>query len=178
MKPNELTKESLIPILLDPNNRQRLLEAISAEHGTYLPITNRFADIAPCCHARPESLESLVHILLDLGSAGENLLDDLIFHPQMPDDILLELAHKGHCVTALAHRNGPRSLLEYIAKIYQESEAITTLALDYYALDSDEVFRAFITKYRSDYMLRWNLRRSQKLPAAKRDIACAIFDKE
>lgn len=178
MEPNELTQESLIPILLDPEKRKLLIDTISIEQGTHLPITNRFADIAPCCHASPETLQGLVPILLDLRQAGENLLDDLVFHPQMPDDILLELAYEGHCITALAHRNGPRPLLEYIAKTYQESEAITTLALDYYALDSDEVFTAFITEYRSDFMLRWNLRRSQKLPAAKRDIAIAIFDKE
>jgi hypothetical protein len=176
MIPSDLTEESLIAILLDQEQRQQLTTALAQEQGTNLSLTHRYEEIAPRCQATPEMLRRVAAILRTRIYRGTHLLDALLFHPQMPDDLLLDLAHQRRWVTLLAHRSGPRTLLEYIAERYQYSEAITTLAVNYYPLESDETFVAFIAKYRTDALLYGNLKRSRKLSAEKRAIVQALSD--
>jgi hypothetical protein len=81
------------------------------------------------------------------------------------------------CIDALGHRAGPQTLLEKMATKYRYSEAITTLALDYYGTSAadNQKFADFITEYKDDYMLRWNLR-SSRLTEEKLAIALSIIE--
>jgi hypothetical protein len=126
MLPSDLTKESLIPILLDAARRQQLVTTMAQEQGTHLPLKNHYAGVAAHCQATPEELRAVTAILRTRHYRKTRLLDALLFHAHMPDDVLLDLAHQRRWVTPLAHRAGPRALLEYIAQTYRYSEAITT----------------------------------------------------
>ena len=176
MLPSELTEQSLIPILLDSERRQQLVAALAQEQATKVPLANRYAEVAPRCQAREEELRAAVAILRRRKYRQARLLDYLLFHPQMPEDVLLDLAHQPRWVTPLGHRSGPRTLLEYLASTYRYSEAITTLALDYYTQESNDTFAAFIARYRTDYMLGWNVKRSAKLSNEQRALALALIE--
>lgn len=175
MSPDDLTTESVVPIILDDPRRSALLKALAAEHGTHLPLRNRLCDTAERCTATDAEFEAIAEKLL-AEEQGEWVLGQFVFHPGMPHRILHKLLDAGACITELGHRSGPRDLLEKLAERHRYSEAITTLALDYYAgpQTSDEAFAAFVREYSDDHMLRYNLRRSSKLPASKRAIGLAI----
>jgi hypothetical protein len=176
MSPDEITAESVVAIILDADRRAALLEALANEHGWHLPLHNRLWEAAECV-ATAEELRAITEILR-AEPAGEESLGYFVFHPEMPHKLLHELLDAGLCLTELGHRSGPRDLLETLASRHRSSEAITTLALDYYAgpETSDDEFAAFVREYRDDFMLRYNLRRSAKLSPERRAIALAALD--
>jgi hypothetical protein len=59
----------------------------------------------------------------------------------MPERLLRQLAKEGKFTAQLGHRSGPQSLLEFLALEYQYDEAMTTLALSYYAVAKTSEFR-------------------------------------
>jgi hypothetical protein len=179
MEQLQLTEKPLIEILLDANLRQALADAILAEHGSHLSINNHYYDLALHCEATAEQLREVIHHLQELDDSPSNrLLDPLIFHPNMPDDLLLELSEQERFIMPLGHRRGPQWLLEKLAKEHRYSEAITTLALYYYGMDSysSDEFKAFITQYLDNHMLRSNLKHDRRLNEEKRRIALALIE--
>lgn len=175
MKENELTSENIITILLDAKSRKTLIQAIKAEQGTFLPLSNEYSQLAPQCQASEEELRQVSNILLE--EDDDYLLENLIFHPNMPDDVLFHLVDSDKYITRLAHRSGPQELLEKLASEYQYSEAVTTLALDYYSQPdfSTSEFREFIQKYRDDFMLEHNVRRLKNVSEEKKQVVIDIF---
>jgi hypothetical protein len=169
-----LNEHTVVDMLLDPAQRDALLAAMRAEHGTRLPLTNRYEVVAPRADATPEQLRAVMAVLTRPDRRYDALIAALTFHPQMPEEILLHLAEQDCCVVALAHRPEPRALLEYIAHTYGIDEAISTLALNYYSADSLEAFTAFITRHQAEKGLRWRLARATHLTAAQRAVVQVI----
>lgn len=73
----------------------------------------------------------------------------LCAHPAAPDDFLLEMCDRGICLDELAHRSGPRSLLEKLANQHDYPEAIITLGIDLFVdpQASREEFAAFLSRH-------------------------------
>jgi hypothetical protein len=179
MQPDDITLDSLAAIILDDARRKTLLAALADEQATRLPLHNRVSDAAGRCHATGEELALIARVLV-AEAGGERLLEEFVFHPLMPHAVLHDLLDAGLCITALGHRSGPRDLLEKLASSHRYSEAITTLALRYYSSEdtSDEEFAAFVQKYRDDWMLRYNLRRSPELSDHRRSIALSVIGEQ
>lgn len=177
MNAEDISEINLISILNDPIRRHLLMQAIAKEQDSYLPLSNRYAQIAPFCHANSEQLSQTVDALLHDEEAKDCLLCDLVFHPAMPDDVLMRLCEQDICISDLGHRRGPQQLLEKIAETYAYPEAITTLALSYYSADSYDVtqFAAFVKRHANDGMLKYNLVRDKKLSAEKQQVVRQIF---
>lgn len=178
MEKEELTVENIITMLLDVERRKKLIQALEAEQGSILPLTNWYSQLASCCQASEEELRQVAHILL--AENDEHLLGDLLFHPNMPSDVLFHLVDLGYYITQLGHRSGPQELLERLASEYGYSEAITTLALYYYNQPNipPSQFREFLEKYKNDVMLEFNLRRTKNLSEEKKQVVVEIFEDE
>jgi hypothetical protein len=174
-----LTERSVIDILADEVQRAELIKLVEAEQGTNLPLTNLYEKVAEQCEASPQQLRETVRNLITLyGNKNKWLIEPFIFHFNIPDDVLYDLYERGIFIIALAHRKGPQELLELLASDYQISEAITTLALNYYLPDQAQPgkFLEFVAKYRNDQMLRRNLLKSPKLSDDMRLAVLAIYD--
>lgn len=171
----DLTKDTLIPILLDSARRQQFVAALRQEPDNDCPLFFQYEQVAPVCHATPDGLRAVVALLRTRPYRALHLLDALLFHPQLPEDVLLDLARDPRWVTPLAHRQGPRALLEYLAQTYQTSEAITTLALSYYPHDSADIFAHFLAQHRDNAMLRYNVPNSPALSKKQRSLAAALL---
>jgi hypothetical protein len=90
-----------------------------------------------------------------------------------PEDVLFELYERGLCVTELAHRKGPRRLLERIAREKRCSEAIITVAIDLYTSSHEGLtdFRDFVREHSDS---RWMLESlALRLPSSQ-DKAAAL----
>lgn len=178
MTPEALTEDSLIHFLLDPQDRDALLNHMKHEIGTHLHLRNRYFEVALKCKATATQVEKVVAALIESCEAPEEYISPFIFHSLIPQDVLFYLLDRNICISDLGHRNGPRRLLERLAEEHAHSEAITTLMLDYYGTDEndDADFLAFITKYRNDPMLLWNLHNNPTLPEKKRRLALGLID--
>jgi hypothetical protein len=172
----ELDEQTLIDVLLDPVQRDALLVAIKTAQDSEL--AGHYDWVAAHCQATPAQLRAVMAELDTPDQHYDRLIEELTLNLAMPDEILLHLAKQNRCVTPLAHRAGPRALLEYIARTSGDGEAITTLALDYYAADSLEAFTAFITRHQADVMLRHALPRATHLTAAQRAVVQTIMGED
>jgi hypothetical protein len=163
-----LREETFIELLLDTQERQKLISEMRAQEGRRVPLSEHVARLAPRCTATPEQLRQVIAALLQADAL--ETLHWLVFHPDIPEDVLLQLLAQGRCLTDLGHRRGPQALLERLASEHRYSEAITTLALYYYAADhvSVEEFAGFVEKYQADYMLRSHLRTARLAPEKRR----------
>ncbi len=173
-----LTENSFINLLLNPDQRQTLLEDIRGERGPRAPLSEHVLRLAPGCKATSDQLRQVIEALRREDSL--EALQWILYHPSVPEDLLLELAAQGQCIVALGHRAGPRELLERLAAEHRYSEAITTLALNYYGAEAVPAaeFAKFVQSYRGDFMLRDNLRRTDKLSAEKIRLALDIVGAE
>ncbi len=173
-----LREETFIDLLLDTQARQKLITEMRAQAGRPAPLSEHVARLAPRCTATPDQLRQVIESLLQEDEL--ETLPWLVYHPNMPEDVLFQLLAQGRCLADLGHRGGPQALLERLASEHRYSEAITTLALDYYAADhvSVEEFAGFVEKYQTDYMLRSNLRQSALLSPEKRRRALEIIGDE
>jgi hypothetical protein len=169
---------TFVEVLLSDERRRALLEYLgsNAPHARSIPAL--ISVVAPKCRATPEQLSEAIGVLRAEGSpeAGQ-VLRDLLFHPDVPEDLLLQLAGEDEFISVLGHRAGPRRLLELLAEKPRYPEAITTLALHHFgAKDApDKPFREFLLRYRDVDMLEYNLVRAKGLSDAKRGIVREIF---
>lgn len=133
--------------------------------------------VAMRCQATPEQLRAGIAALEGDGSRqAEDTLAALLFHPDIPEDVLLRLAREGRFVTVLGHRRGPQPLLEVLAEQHRQAEAITTLALSYLGgRDAPaEPFGRFIRRFADVAMLEINVRDAE-LDPRKRAIVDEVF---
>lgn len=173
-----LREETFITLLLDSQVRQKLIIEMRASAGRHVPLLAHVAQLAPRCTATPEQLR---HVLTTLLQADElETLHWLVAHPHIPEDVLLQLLDQGRCLADLGHRDGPQVLLERLASEHRYSEAITTLALTYYAAEhiGVEEFAGFVEQYQADDMLRSHLRQSALLAPEKQRRALDIIGEE
>lgn len=73
-----------------------------------------------------------------------------------PEDVLVDLYERGLFLTELAHRKGPRRLLERIARETRYPEAVITLAIELYTSNAESAaeFQAFLQEHSDS---RWML---------------------
>ncbi|HEU4453709.1 MAG TPA: hypothetical protein VFR81_11650 [Longimicrobium sp.] len=173
----DLSEETFFDHLLDPGRRKALAAAMRAEQGSPRPLTRRYEELAYAV-ADADRLGRAVHALLDDTPSDDRFLHDLLMNPHTPEDALWAAYRRGRGITPLGHRRGPRALLEALAEEHEYSEAIASLALFHYAREDDGAFRRFVERHRSDYMLRWNLRRSRHVPEEKRALVADLLEEE
>jgi hypothetical protein len=173
MEPSDRTEANLLDVLLDPERRAALRDAMGQEQGSRLPLINHYFDLA--CTAEDEvRLGAAVLALLEEPDDDE-LLEPLLGNPVTPDEALWAAYRQGRGIDALGHRRGPRALLEALAEEHAYDEAITSLALFHYASEDDDFFRAFVARHRDSFMLRFNLRRSPLVPDGRRALVADLI---
>jgi hypothetical protein len=181
MQELSLSVANVLAVLMDRQARGALLEGLRREGGGGVPLRNRWSEVARRCAATAPQLRGAAFAVMqdEAPDDADLLLADLVFHPLMPDDILLHLLDRGLCLAELGHRAGPRALLERLAEQHGYSDAITTLALEHYGAEGTdpEAFLAFVTRHRHDPMLREALRRAAPtLPEDRRARALALLE--
>jgi hypothetical protein len=161
--------------LLDGPWRRELFEALEREDPSDArPLTDRFEGAVAQMAATPEQLREIVRIfeLEHLDSVASNsapspaslfaasrmtALEELMLHPEMPEDLLLAFCERGAFIASLGHRTGPRTLLARVAELHAYPEAIVSLGLDLFQDPAVPVaeFAAFTGTYGRDaWMLR------------------------
>jgi len=163
-----LQEESFMGFVSDPVGRRTLIAALDAEHSRNLRVY--VEGLAARCAAGAGELRAVIDPLLAEGDTGEWILSGLVDHPNMPEEVMFQLAAQGRCLGALGHRSGPRALLEILAAEFGYSEAIKTLALNYYSADEveDEEFARFVRRHQGCFLLRKNLRQADLSPEKRR----------
>ena len=153
--PDALTPATLVALVLDPPRRRALLAALGREHGSSVTLRNAYELAARRADATPDDLARVVAVLEAEGEV--EALRAFVWHPSMPETVLLDLCERGVCVTELGHRAGPRSLIRRVAELHAYAEAILTLALDLYR-DPTEPAEAFAAHARAHATHEWMLR--------------------
>lgn len=168
MLPQDVTLENFASIVTSKSSRSDLLEAIRAETGSNLPLTNRVSGIARLFDADSIQIAQIVSAELDANC--DDFLRDIVFHPNIDESTLMQILDSGLCIIDLAHRIGPPSLLERIAKEHRTSEAVLTLLLKYYASDdyTESQFSDFVRAYSDVHGVRYEIENKNNLPEAKR----------
>lgn len=177
---NRLDESIFIELLLFDDLREQLLVFLRRPWAEVQPWWALLEVVAARCHATPEQLRSAVTALETNGSReAEDTLAALLFHPDIPEDVLLRLAGAGRFITVLGHRHGPRSLLEALAEQHRYPEAITTLALTYLGVAQAPArpFGVFIRRFTDVDMLEHNLRAAD-LDPRKRALVDEVFGVE
>jgi hypothetical protein len=134
METQDVTTENFASIIMCDSTRSQLLSAMRAETGSFLPLLNHVSEIARQFETNSQRLSRIVAAELD--AKCDDFLRDLLFHPAINESTLFQIYDSGLCTVDLAHRSGPPSLLERIAKEQRIEEAILTLLLRYYASDA------------------------------------------
>jgi hypothetical protein len=111
--------------LMDPAWRLALSRAMAAEEGTRLPITHAFQTTVPSMVATVAEVRAIV--IAAQADGCDNVLQDLLFHPNVPEDVLIGFCERGEFIQTLGHRAGPRSLLVRVAELHGYPEAIISL---------------------------------------------------
>lgn len=72
-----------------------------------------------------------------------------------PEDVLVDIYEQGIFLKELAHRKGPRRLLERIARETRYPEAVLTLAIELYTSNAETVvdFQTFLREHSGSYWL-------------------------
>jgi hypothetical protein len=169
---------TFIDVILSDERRAMLLAYLGGSAPHARSIAELISVVAKKCRATPDELRRALRVLAtDQGAEAEEVLGELLFHPEIPEDALVQFAEEGRFISALGHRAGPRRLLEVLAERHRYPEAITTLALHHYGAEdeSPESFRTFLQRYEDVHMLEYNLVRARGLSEKKRRIVREIF---
>ncbi|HEX6039118.1 hypothetical protein, partial [Longimicrobium sp.] len=133
MEPSDLSEDTLFDVLLDARRRAGLRDTVRHEQGTHLPLTHAYFDLAYTAGDVPKLGQAVLALLDEPADEDDRLLEPLLSNPVTPREALWAAYHQGRGIGALGHRRGPRALLEALAEEHGCHEAITTLALLYYA---------------------------------------------
>jgi hypothetical protein len=175
---HRVNEATFIELVLFDDLRHELLTFLGGRHSDVRSTAALIAVVARKCHATPDQLRDAIRLLeAEDRAEADDVLLDLLFHPDIPDDVLLQLAEQGKFISVLGHRSGPRRLLEFLADTHRHPEAITTLALKYYgsSVAPAKPFREFLRRYEDVEMLEYNLRRASSLDEKKREIVREVF---
>jgi hypothetical protein len=176
-----IDEATFINVIVSHERRAMLLAYLAGSAPHARSIAELISVVGKKCRATPDELRRAVRVLETEPSAeAEQVLADLLLHPDVPEDVLVQLADEDRFISTLGHRAGPRRLLEALAEKHRYPEAITTLALHYYGTEeeSPESFRAFLRRYQNVHMLEYNLVRATGLSDKKRQIVREIFGEE
>ncbi len=152
---SDIDAATLAAGLMNDSWRCELWDAMKAERGTSRSLTRAFECTVAHMAATAEQLRELIRVFQ--AEHRDDGLAELLFHPQMPEDVLIQFCERGEFIESLGHRHGPRRLLARVAELHAYPEAVVSLAVDLYrdpGVSSDE-FAAFVrTQARQDAMLR------------------------
>ena len=170
MQPQDVTPDNFASILTSDFRRSALLASMRAETGSFLPLTNRVAEVARQFKTNRDELSQIV--AAELRAQRDDFIGDIVFHPDMDERALMQVYESGRCTVALAHRAGPPSLLERIAREHRIEEAVLTLLLNYYATDqySESQFVDFVRRYADVHGVRYELENKTNIPDHKREL--------
>ncbi len=171
MQPSDVTQHTLIALLLEDKTRRALLAALNEEQGTKLPMHCAFEMAARHADGTPKAVRDVIEALLQ-EQDGERWAREFVFHPRVPEALLLSLCERGLCIEALGHLRGPRAVLERVVATHCYPEAIITLALDLYS-DADvpeEVFAAHVEAHANVTWMLTSLARVKSTDAAKAEV--------
>lgn len=155
IRPTDIDPRTLVARMLDPEQRREILGALGDEQGIDLPLHHAYGAAARTAAATPDELRRVVSALV-LYEDHEPSLRDFLAHPAMPEDVLLDLAERGLCVSTLGHFVRPRRLLERMVAQHAYPEAVLSLALWLYR-DPEESLEAFTAHARAHANHAWML---------------------
>ena len=92
------------------------------EQGPELPLSRAYELAARAALASPADLRRIVEVLAADGL--EDGIDAFVPHPDMPEDVLLDLCEQGLCVSELGHRPLPRHVLRRVVELHAYPEAM------------------------------------------------------
>ncbi len=172
-----MCESTFIELVLFDDLRKALLTFLGGGTADVRSTAALIAVVAEKCHATAGQLREAVRLLEADGRAAANdVLLDLLCHPEMPEDVLVRLAEDGKFIPALGHRARPRRLLEILADKHRHPEAVTTLALNYYGRVEAPAkpFRDFLRRH-EDMVILEDALRAGSLDDKKRAIVREVF---
>lgn len=175
---HRLNERIFIEVLLFADLRRELLAVVAGRSAEAHSTLALVGVVAPKCHATPDELRRAIHLLeAEICTEADDVLLELLHHPEAPEDELVRLAEAGRFLPVLGHRSGPLRLLETIADKHRFPAAITTLALRYYGATGApaNAFRDFLRRFADVPMLEEALRQAPHLDDAKRAIVREVF---
>ena len=177
METQDVTAENLASIIMCESMRSQLVSSMRAETGSFLPLLNHVSEIARQFETNRQQLSQIIAVELD--AKRDDFLRYLVFHPEIDESTLFQIYDSGLCTVDLAHRSGPASLLERIAKEQRMEEAVLTLLLRYYATDdyTDSQFVQFVRDYGDVHGVRYELENKQNVPEHKRKLGLEALPK-
>ena len=175
MQPQDVTPENFASIMTADASRAELLAAMRAETGHFPPLINRVSVVARQFQTDRDQLAQIV--CAELRAGCEDFLRDIVFHPDLEESSLMKIYESGLCTVDLAHRAGPASLLERIAREQRIEEAVLTLLLNYYATDnySESQFADFVRAYGDVHGVGYEIENKANIPKRKRQLGQAIL---
>ena len=175
MQPQDVTPENFASIITSDASRSKLLAAMDAETGSFPPLINRVSEVARQFKTDRNQLAQIV--FAELRAECEDIIRDIVFHPDMDESTLMKVYESGLCTVDLAHRAGPPSLLERIAIEHRIPEAVLTLLLNYYATDdySESQFADFVRAYGDIHGVRYEIENKELIPERKRQLGQRVL---
>lgn len=175
MRPEEVTPETFASVITSDSHRSELLAAMRAETGSFPPLANRVSEVARQFTTDREQLAQIVSA--ELCDERDDFIRDIVFHPAIDESTLMQVYESGLCTVDLAHRAGPPSLLERIAKEQRIEEAVLTLLLNYYATDdySESQFEEFVRTFGDIHGVRYEVENKENIPPNKRRIGQRVL---
>ncbi len=175
MKIEDVTAENFGSIMMCDSTRSHLLSAMRAQTDSSLSLMNHVSEIAEQFETNRQQLTQIV--TAELQANRDDFLQYIVFRSDIEESILFQIYDSGLCLIQLAHRSGPASLLERIAKDERIEEAVLTLLLSYYATDeySDSQFVRFVRDYADVHGLRYELENKRNIPEHKRRLGLEVL---
>lgn len=178
MEAPDPTEDTLFDVLLDPERRAELRNALRQGTGERVPLLRQYFDLAFTASDATRLGQAVMALLEEPGDEEGRLLEPLLSNPETPHEALWAAYRQGRGIDALGHRRGPRALLEALADEHRYDEAITSLALFHYASQDDGFFRAFVARHRDSFMLRSNLCHSPLVSAERRALVADLIGED
>jgi hypothetical protein len=175
---HRLNEATFIELILFDELRHELLTFLGGSSSDVRSTAALIAAVAKKCVATPDQLRKAIRLLeAEDRSEAKNVLLELLFHSEVPEDVLSKFAEEGKFISALGQRSGPRHLLEILAGKHRYPQAITTLALNCYGAKDQPArpFREFLERYKEIEMLEYHLRRATSLDKKKQEIVREVF---
>ncbi|MCH9681011.1 MAG: hypothetical protein K0V04_06235 [Deltaproteobacteria bacterium] len=142
-------------------------------------MANRLHELLRTMPVEPSVITTAFANLPDDGSLDHHL-EALLFREACPVDLLEQFIERERSVTTIAHRAGPRHLLERVRRVYAFDEPVLTLLRDYYLAPDEPLDAAlrFIDEVAPRFAdaIEHNLAYWKGVPPERRDAVQARLD--
>ncbi len=96
------------------------------ERDRTLAVANRLHELLRTMSVEPDTIRA-AFAWLPVDGSHDHHLEVLLFSETCPVDLLEDFIAQGRSITAIAHRNGPRQILERVRAVYPFDEPVLTL---------------------------------------------------